>query len=86
MWGKTVVVIRMSDKTNSTDTITVATALSQGRLTHGPSTRLVVAQQEQEHRGAREEDPGQRLHGGGDDPEGRAGDEDDARRPAPRSR
>ena len=69
MPGNTVVVIKMSDSTNRTDTMKVDTAFSHGRLTHGPSTRLVVAQQQEEDGGAREQDPGQRLHGGGDDPE-----------------
>ena len=40
MRGKTVVAIKMSDSTSRTETITVATALSQGRLTQGPSTAL----------------------------------------------
>ncbi len=40
MCGNTVVVIKMSDSTNSTETMNVATKLSQGRLTHGPSTAL----------------------------------------------
>ena len=40
MWGNTVVVIKMSDSTNRTETMKVATTLSQGRLTHGPSTAL----------------------------------------------
>ena len=40
MWGNTVVVIKMSDNTNRTETMNVDTTLSQGRLTHGPSTAL----------------------------------------------
>ena len=67
MWGNTVVVIKMSDNTNRTETMNVATTFSHGRLTHGPEHRLVVAQQEQEDRGARQQDPGQGLHRGGDD-------------------
>jgi hypothetical protein len=40
MWGNTVVVMRMSDRTSRTETMRVAIAFNQGRLTQGPSTPL----------------------------------------------
>ena len=40
MWVNTVVAISTSDITSRMETITVATTLSQGRLTQGPSTSL----------------------------------------------
>ena len=70
MWGNTVVVIKMSDSTNRTETMNVDRTLSQGRFTHGPSTALSLHSRSRKTVALGQQDPGQRLHRGRDDARG----------------
>ena len=72
--------IRISESSTSTPTITLATAFSQGGFDPRPEHLAVVAEQQQEHRRARQQHAGQRLHRGRDQAERRAGDQHDAGR------
>ncbi len=70
-------IIRISDSSTSTDTTTLATALSHGRLRHGPSTSGSLHSSSRKTLAEGSRTPGQRLYGLRDHAERRAGDQHD---------
>ncbi len=79
MLGKTVVAIRISDSSTSTATITRRERVQPRRVAPRAEHLAVVAQQQQEHGRARQQDAGERLHGERDHAQRRAGDQHDRR-------
>ena len=75
--GNTVVAINIPDSSNSALTMTPGHYI-EPRPVHPWAQHLpVIAQQQQEYGGARQEQSGQRLHAGGDQPQRCSGDKHD---------
>ena len=73
--GKIVDTTRITESISSTPRIRLASTLSHGRFTHGPSTSRSLHRNSRKRQALGQHDAGERLHRRGDQPERRIGNE-----------